>query len=531
MECSRQILIAHVVTTSSCCNHCDNSIIVGRSPFQSPFFFRSSHFINGRWSRSIDSDNIPVYNPSNGSIFHTVASGTPHDIEIAVASAQKAFPLWSSMEPTERALYLNKIADIVESRIEDIARIEVLDNGKPLREAKADIGDVVACFRYYANLAIDFFKKQGETVDVQDESVESKVFYESVGVAGLIVPWNYPLLMAVWKVAPCLASGSTCVLKPSELTPLSALELGAIAHEAGLPQGVLNIVIGYGPIVGDALSTHPNIQKLAFTGSVKTGSVVMSKASCGVTNVTLELGGKSPIIVCKDADIEQAVEWILLGIFFNGGQVCSATSRLIVHKDIEEKLLNRLKEEANKIVIGDGFDPNTLLGPLVSKEQWKKVLQYIEKGKREGAKLLCGGGVPSNLSKGYFVQPTIFRKVKSHMTIWNEEIFGPVLCCMSFETEAEALNLANDSYYGLAGAVISQDKDTCLRIARALRVGIVWTNCSQPTYCQAPWGGMKRSGMGRELGPWGLMNYLEVKQVTSWVDPKSKGWNWYQSRL
>lgn len=504
--------------------------MIGRCQFGAPFFLRSAHFINGKWAR-FGHESLPIYNPSNGSVFHTVASGSKEDIEIAVASAQKAYPLWSSLDPEVRAKYLNKIADIIDSRSEELARIEVLDNGKPLREARSDISDAASCFRYYAKLGVDFFRKQGEIIDVEDKSVRSQVFYEAVGVAGLIVPWNYPLLMAVWKVAPCLAAGSTCILKPSELTPLTALELASIMHEANIPPGVINIVTGYGPIAGDALSKHPNVHKVAFTGSVQTGSTVMNNASKDLKNVTLELGGKSPIIVFPDADIEQAVEWILLGIFFNGGQVCSATSRLIVHKDIEDILIKRLVEEANKIRVGDGLDEKTYLGPLVSKGQWEKVMQYITKGKEEGAKLLCGGGRPHNLQNGYYVQPTIFSNVKSHMTIWKEEIFGPVLCCMSFSTEEEAISLANDSSYGLAGAVMSKNKDTCERISRALRVGIVWVNCSQPTYCQAPWGGMKKSGVGRELGPWGLLNYLEVKQVTSWEDNDSKGWNWYQSRL
>lgn len=478
-------------------------------------------------------NTFPVYNPSNGKIFHHVSSGTSYDIELAVASAQKAFPSWSSLSPETRAKYLHKIADIIDSKADELTRLEVIDNGKPLKEAQSDISDVVACFRYYADLSVKFFANQGKKIDVGDPSVESEVYYEPVGVAALIVPWNYPLLMATWKVAPCLAAGSTCVLKPSELTPLSALELGAIAQMAGLPPGVLNIVTGYGPEAGAPLAEHPGVDKVAFTGSVLTGSKVMKASADLIKNVTLELGGKSPIIICKDADIEQAVEWICFGIFFNGGQVCSATSRLLVHKDLEKVILNRLVEVVNNIVIGNGLDEKTILGPLVSEGQWKKVLNYIETGKREGATLLCGGGVPKGeqYKGGYYVQPTIFINVEPHMTIWKEEIFGPVLCCKSFETEQEAIELANNTDYGLGAAVFSTDKETCKRISRAIRSGIVWTNCSQPTYVQAPWGGMKKSGLGRELGKWGLLNYLEVKQVTSWIDKETKSYNWYTSKL
>jgi len=331
-------------------------------------------------------------------------------------------------------------------------------------------------------------------------------------------------------VAPCLAAGCTAVLKPSELTPLCALEFGGIIHSVGLPKGVLNICPGYGPEAGGALTSHPDIHKVAFTGSVPTGTKVMTSAAATLKRFSLELGGKSPILVFPDAEIASAVDWISMGIFFNAGQVCSATSRLIVHKDVKDRVLSGLVEVARKIVVGSGLDPNTKLGPLVNESQYQKVLHYIQSGISSGAKLLCGG-LPKpedqNLNQGYFIPPTIFDGVTPDMKIWKEEIFGPVLSVMSFSDPEEAIRLANGTEYGLAAAVMSQSKTTCEDVAKKLDVGICWINCSQPTFIQLPWGGTKKSGIGRELGPWGLDNYLEVKQITSWADPKAKGWGWF----
>jgi betaine-aldehyde dehydrogenase len=350
---------------------------------------------------------------------------------------------------------------------------------------------------------------------------------EAVGVVGQIIPWNYPLLMAAWKVAPALAAGCTSLLKPSELTPITALMLAEIAQESGLPPGVLNVLTGDGQ-VGDAIARHPGIAKLAFTGSLATGSQVMQRASETIKDVTLELGGKGAILVFEDCDLDQAVEWILFGIFWNQGEVCSATSRLLVQASIAEALLDRLKQAAEAITIGDPLTPGTLLGPLVSQGQYERVMGYIEQGRSAGLTLLTGGRkpqLPPPLDQGYFVEPTIFVDVPTTSPLWCEEIFGPVLVVRRFDTEAEAIALANDSDYGLGAAVMSGDGERADRVAAALEAGIVWVNCSQPTFTEAPWGGVKRSGIGRELGPWGLENYLTLKQVTRYTT--SKPWGWY----
>jgi betaine-aldehyde dehydrogenase len=331
--------------------------------------------------------------------------------------------------------------------------------------------------------------------------------------------------MAAWKVAPALAAGATVVLKPSELTPLTALELGAIADEIGLPAGVLNILSGTGAEAGEPLTQHREVDKLAFTGSVPTGRRVMMAAAQEVKNVSLELGGKSPFVVFADADVEAAVEWVMFGIFWNQGQVCSATSRLLVEEALAPRLLGRLAEEAEKIPIGDGFAPGTLLGPLVSRGQHEKVLGFVDRARAEKLTLLAGGGRPPGLERGYFLEPTIFADVPVDSELWREEVFGPVLAVRSFRGEDEAVRLANDTRFGLAAAVMSADLDRCRRVARRFRAGIVWINCSQPTFSQAPWGGMKQSGIGRELGRWGLENYLEVKQVTTYES--SEPWGWY----
>jgi len=388
-----------------------------------------------------------------------------------------------------------------------------------------DVGDTADCFKYYANLVVEREKEQDRAIDVGNPSFECYIRREPVGVCGLVIPWNYPLLMAAWKIAPALAAGCTVVLKPSENTPLSALELAAIASRVGLPKGVLNVVNGYGPSTGSPLVEHPLVSKVAFTGSVLTGSKIAVKAASAIKKCSLELGGKSPIIVFNDADVDAVADWVSVGVFFNAGQVCSATSRLIIQEGIKDNVLKKLKNVIEGIKIGSGLDPANKLGPVVNELQYKKVSDFIKGGLAQGAKVLTGG-VPAE-SEGYYIKPTIFYDVKPEMTIWREEIFGPVLSVMSFNTIDEALHLANNTEFGLGAAVISKDKETCKKVVRNLEAGIVWVNCSQPTFVQAPWGGYKQSGIGRELGPWGLENYLETKQVSTWVDDKTKGWGWF----
>lgn len=482
-------------------------------------------FINGAWVAASGGGELDVINPANERVFAKIAAGTAADIDKAVAAAAAAGrSAWARTTGRERAVVLRAIAAAIEAEKQQLAEIEVRDNGKPLTEAIYDIGDAAYCFSLYATYAEELDGKQGETIEVPDARFKTTLAYMPVGVAGLIVPWNYPLLMAAWKVAPALAAGCTLVLKPSEFTSLTALELARICHEAGVPPGVLNVVTGLGAEAGARLAAHPDVRKVAFTGSVPTGIAVAAATARDVKSVSLELGGKSPIVVFDDADLEQAVEWVMVGIYFNQGQVCSATSRLIVQSAIAGKLVERLVEESKKIPIGDGMAEGTLLGPLVSKPQYDKVMGYIETGKRE-AKLVCGGGRPAGLNAGYFVEPTIFTGVPPEARIWQEEIFGPVLSVAAFKTEDEAMELANRSEYGLAAAVMTQDQERAARVADRFEAGVVWINCSQPTFSEAPWGGMKKSGVGRELGRWGLSNFLETKQITNYQsrDP----WGWY----
>lgn len=486
---------------------------------------QSKLFIDGKWVDAREGGTLDVVNPANERIFHKCAAGTAADIDAAVAAAKSAMEgPWSRTSGHDRAGYLRAIAKKIEEQKQAIAEIEVRDNGKPLPEALWDVGDAAYCFNLYATYAEELDGRQGEIIGVPDDRFQSRVKYMPAGVAGLIVPWNYPLLMAAWKVAPAIAAGCAVVLKPSEYTPLTALELARIASEVGLPNGVLNVVTGYGATAGARLAAHPHVRKLAFTGSVPTGIAVATAAARDVKSVSLELGGKSPIVVFDDADIEQTVEWVMFGIFWNQGQVCSATSRMIVERAIAPKLIDRLSEEAKKITIGDGMAPGTLLGPLVSKTQYEKVVNYIDIGKSE-ATLVAGGARPSHLNEGYFLEPTIFVDVPASARIWKEEIFGPVLAVSTFDTEDEAVKLANDSEFGLAAAVMSGDQKRAERVANAFEAGIVWINCSQPNFLEPPWGGVKKSGIGRELGTWGLNNFLEPKQITKYLsrDP----WGWY----
>lgn len=482
-------------------------------------------FIDGAWTDPAGGGHIDVIDPATERVFAALAAGTAPDIDRAVDAAKRAGQgPWGRTTGRERAAVLRAVAAGIESEKDRLARLEVQDNGKPLGEAHGDIADTVYCFNLYATYAEDLDRKQGETIAVPDDRFRTTVKYVPAGVAGLIVPWNYPLLMAAWKVAPALAAGCTLVLKPSEFTSLTALELARICHAAGVPPGVVNVVTGYGYDAGARLAAQPDVRKLAFTGSVPTGIAVASAAVKDVKGLSLELGGKSPIVVFSDADLEQVVEWVMFGIFWNQGQVCSATSRLIAEAGIAGRLIERLSEEAKKIKIGDGMSEGVQLGPLVSRPQYDKVLAYMEAGKSE-ATLVTGGGRPAGFNAGYFVEPTIFADVTPEARIWKEEIFGPVLAVATFDTEDEALALANTTEFGLAAAVMTRDLERAHRVADRFEAGVVWINCSQPNFLEPPWGGMKKSGIGRELGTWGLMNFLEPKQITSYesTDP----WGWY----
>ncbi|MFN4271288.1 MAG: aldehyde dehydrogenase family protein [Aliihoeflea sp.] len=488
---------------------------------------RDKLFIDGKWAAPVKGGSFDVVNPATEEVFAHAPAGTAEDIDRAVAAARRAFDTgpWPRTSGAERARHLRAIADRITARREELARMEVMDNGKPLPEALWDIDDAAGCFSYYAGLAEEMDEAQDEPVALSEPRFTSKVVREPIGVAGAIIPWNYPLLMAAWKVAPALAAGCTMVLKPSELTPVTALELGAIAEETGLPAGVLNVVTGLGPDAGQPLSQHPGVDKIAFTGSVPTGSRIMQAAAHDIKNVSLELGGKSPFVVFADSDMDKAVEWIMFGIFWNQGQVCSATSRVLVEKSLYGSLLERLAEEAAKITIGDGMDEGTLLGPLVAKSQHDKVLAMIDEGVKQGARVVHGAKRPAGRDTGYFLEPTILADMGEDNVVWTEEIFGPVVCIRPFEDEADAIRMSNATRFGLAAAVMSKDRGRCERVARAFRAGIVWINCSQPTFTEAPWGGYKQSGIGRELGSWGLANYLEVKQITAFESDEP--WGWY----
>jgi betaine-aldehyde dehydrogenase len=484
-------------------------------------------YINGQWVAPVKGGTFETVDPSSEALIARVAAATAEDVDLAVKAARQAFDEgpWPQMSGSARAAVLRRIAQGIRDRQQELAELEVRDNGKPLPEALWDIGDTAGCFDFYADLAEDLDSHVEQPVALADERFSSVARKEPVGVAGAIIPWNFPMLMAAWKVAPALAAGCSMVLKPSELTPLTALELARIADKAGLPAGVLNVVTGMGPDAGAPLAEHPGIDKLAFTGSVPTGSRIMQAAAKDIKNISLELGGKSPFIVFADSDIEAAVEWIMFGIFWNQGQVCSATSRVLVQRDLYEPLLKRLKEEAEKVRIGNGLEEGVLLGPLVNKGQYDKVLAAIARGREEGAQLVSGGERPSGFDQGFYLQPTILADVPENSWVWQEEIFGPVVCIRAFDNEAEAVRSANDSRFGLAAAVMSKDLERAERVARKLRAGIVWINCSQPTFTEAPWGGYKQSGIGRELGEWGLNNYLETKQITRY--DSEQPWGWY----
>jgi betaine-aldehyde dehydrogenase len=391
-------------------------------------------YIDGEWIRPEKGGTLDVINPATEEVIHKAPAGTSSDIDKAVKAARYAFDSgpWPRLTGAERAVYLRAIADKIAEKREFLARLEVVDNGKPLPEALWDIDDVAGCFNYYAGLAEELDHDPEETIPLIEPRFSARVVREPLGVVGAITPWNYPLLMVAWKVAPALAAGCTMVLKPSELTPLTALELGVIAGEVGLPAGVLNIVTGTGPQAGEPLTEHPLVDKLAFTGSVSTGRKVMMAGAQDIKNVSLELGGKSPFVIFADSNIDKAVEWIMFGIFWNQGQVCSATSRVLVEASIYDAVVARLCEEAAKIKIGNGMDEGILLGPLVSKGQYDKITTAIERARIDGATVAFGGSRPAGFNSGYFVEPTVLTGMSEDSYVWKEEIFGPVVCVKPF---------------------------------------------------------------------------------------------------
>ncbi len=479
------------------------------------------NYINGQWVPSGSGKTFPVYDPSTEEIIAQVAASESIDVERAVKAARAAFDSgpWAKITAQDRGRILFKLVDKVRQNASMLAEIECRNTGKPIVEAEYDIADVATCFEYYGGLAN---KVMGNVMPVPANAL-SFTMREPVGVAGQIIPWNYPLMMAAWKLAPAIAAGCACILKPAEQTPLTALEFANWFEEAGLPPGAVNIINGYGETCGAALVAHPGVDKIAFTGSAVVGKIIVKSAADTLKRVTLELGGKSPNIFFADADWEAAVDGALFGVFINQGEVCSAGSRILVEKKIYSKFVEAMTEKAKRIKLGPPLERETKMGPLVSKEQYDRVSSYLEVGRKE-AKVAIGGGRPKQFGKGFYVEPTIFYDVDNSARISREEIFGPVASVIPFEDEGAAIRIANDTPYGLAGAVWTRDIYKAFRVVKSLRAGIIWVNHMQPTYVEAPWGGYKQSGFGRELGPWGLEEYLETKQVYVNLDETPIGW-------
>jgi betaine-aldehyde dehydrogenase len=478
-------------------------------------------YINGEFVESAGKKYIPVIDPSTEEIMAEVPEANEEDVNRAVAAARTAFDsgAWPQTTAQDRGRILFRLAERIRKEAAKLAEVESRNSGKPIVEAEYDIADAATCFEYYGGMAT---KILGQVNPVPDNAL-SLSLREPIGVAAQIIPWNYPLLMAAWKLGPAIAAGCTCVLKPAEQTPLTALEFAGYLADAGLPPGVVNIITGFGETCGAPLVKHPDVNKVAFTGSASVGKAIMKAAADTVKRVTLELGGKSPNIFFADADFESAIDGALFGVFINQGEVCSAGSRILVEKSIYPKFVEAMSAKAKTIRLGPPLERETKMGPLVSKDQFDRVRSYQELGKKE-AKLAAGGGRPASMPRGYYVEPTIFYDVDNSARIAQEEIFGPVAAVIPFADEAEALRIANATPFGLAAAIWSRDIFKALRMVKALRAGIVWVNHMQPTYVEAPWGGFKQSGFGRELGPWGIEEYLETKQVHINLNEQPIGW-------
>jgi aldehyde dehydrogenase (NAD+) len=476
---------------------------------------RKKLFINGQFVESRSQKTFETYNPATGEVLANVYEAGPEDIDLAVKAARKAFDEgpWSKMSAAQRSRLMYKLADLMEENKDELAQLETLDNGKPIRETtNADIPLAIEHMRYYAGWST---KIVGQTIPVNGPFF-NYTRHEAVGVVGQIIPWNFPLLMAMWKLGAALATGCTVVLKPAEQTPLSALYLAELIAEAGFPAGVVNIVPGFGETAGQPLVDHPLVDKIAFTGSTEVGKLIMQKAANTLKRVTLELGGKSPNILLPDADLTKAIPGALNGVMFNQGQVCCAGSRVFIQKKQFDNVIADMASHAQKIKQGAGIHADTEMGPLVSIEQQNRVLGYIEKGLNEGAELVAGGEKP--FEQGYFVSPTIFADVRDEMTIAKEEIFGPVISAMPYDDLDELIARANNSQYGLAAGVWTQDVAKAHYIAERLRAGTVWVNCYNAFDAASPFGGYKQSGIGREMGSYALNSYTEVKSV--WVGLK-----------
>ncbi|KKA29733.1 hypothetical protein TD95_003890 [Thielaviopsis punctulata] len=485
------------------------------TPITGPYEQPTGLFINNEWVPAIKGQTFEVINPATEEVICSVHEATKEDVDVAVKAARVAFENgWSTSVPGERSKLMLKLADLVDRDIDLLAAVESSDNGKSISLARGDVTAVAACIRYYGGWAD---KIEGKTIDI-GKDMFCYTRHEPIGVCAQIIPWNFPLLMLAWKIGPALSTGNTVVMKSAEQTPLSALVFANLIKEAGFPPGVFNLISGFGRVAGDALSHHMDVDKIAFTGSTGVGRMIMKAAAeSNLKKVTLELGGKSPNIVMNDADIEETINWVNFGIYFNHGQTCCAGTRIYVQEGIYDKFLAAFKKRAEENKVGDPFHPETFQGPQVSQLQYDRIMGYIDAGKKEGAKLVTGGGRHGDT--GYFIQPTIFADVKPDMKIMREEIFGPVASLAKFKDEKEVIGLGNDSDYGLAAAVHTTNINTAIRISNAMKAGTVWVNCYNQLHHQLPFGGFKQSGIGRELGEAALANYTQNKTVTMRIAP------------
>ncbi|HHT0594761.1 TPA: aldehyde dehydrogenase family protein [Legionella anisa] len=481
-------------------------------------------YIDGKFTSAKSGATRDITDPANGELIAKVPESSKEDVVIAIKAARRAFDEgdWRKTSALDRSKLLFKIADLIRTHAKMLAELETRNCGKPLAEAEYDVTDAANCFEFYAGLAT---KIHGETMSVPANSF-SYVVREPIGLCGQIIPWNFPLLMAAWKLAPALAAGNTVILKPSELTPITALELFKLIDQCGFPPGVVNLITGPGVGAGEELSTNSMVDKVAFTGGTVTGKKIMQAATGNLKRISLELGGKNPNIVFADCDLEMAIDGALFGAFANQGEVCSSGSRLIVERSIHKKIVAGMLEKIPNIKLGHGLDEGVKMGPLVSSTHREKIEHYIKIGIDEGAKLICGGKRPTGkaFEKGNFFEPTIFDEVKPTMRIAREEIFGPVLAVIPFDTEEEAIQIANDTEYGLAAAVWTKDLTRAHRVTSQIRAGILWVNHYHLTHNEMPWGGYKQSGAGRELGLYGIESYLEIKQVNINLDDAPIGW-------
>lgn len=482
-------------------------------------------YINGKWVEAKSNEKREIINPFNQEVIETVPRGSREDTKEAIQAARSAFDegVWGSLTAAERGDLLFQVAQKIKEYKQELAELESLNTGKTLTESLADMDGIAGVFQYYAGLAD---KDGGLMIESPNPNSVSRVVREPVGVCGLIAPWNYPLLQASWKLAPALAAGNTVVLKPAEITPLTSIKMCEIFEEVGFPKGVVNLVLGPGSTVGSELAENPLVDLISFTGGGEAGRHIMKAASGNFKKISMELGGKNPNIVFADADFDTAVDYALNAVFFHAGQVCSAGARLLVEKKIHDRFVEAIVERTRKINIGSGFKEATEMGPVISAEHLESIEQYIQLGIQEGATLVVGGKRPTapELQKGYFIEPTIFTNCHTKMRIVQEESFGPVITVETFETEEEAVRLANDSLYGLAGAVWTNDMNCAERIVKKLRMGTVWINDFHPYFPQAPWGGYKQSGIGRELSHVGLEEYTEIKHIYMNTNPEPMHW-------